>query len=108
MEIINGTRKVEVEVPVTSYKFQANNGDCHQDLTIRDGEIVETGCWDSRNGGGSSKGDYNFVNSCRDTIRFIVKYNPKELKNIYNALSEGPMKNFCRELQQEKMRELEF
>lgn len=106
MEVIKGTRKVEV--PVTSYKFQANNGDFHQDLTITDGEIVETGCWDSRNGGGCSKGDPWFEKSCRDTIRFIVKYRPEELKNIYNALSEGSMKEFCRLLQYEKMKELEF
>lgn len=106
MEEIKVTRTVPVEV--TRYYFEASNGDYHESLTIEDGEIVETGCWDSRNGGGCSKDDPEFEKSCRDTIRFIVKYKPEELRNIHNALSEGSIKGFCRALQYEKMKELEF
>ena len=106
METIKGTRNVEVEV--TTYKFEANAGDYHQDLTIVDGEIQETGCWDSRNGGGYKKGESGFAESCYSAIRFIVDHKPEELKNIYSVLADGPMKDFCRKLQQEKLAEFNF
>ncbi len=106
METIKGTRTEKVEV--TTYKFEASNGDYHQDLTIVDGEIQETGCWDLRNGGGCKRGESGFAESCYSTIRFIVDHKPGELKNIYNVLDEGTMKNFCRKLQQEKLAEFNF
>ncbi len=106
MEKIKGKRTVEVEA--TIYKFEANSGEYHEDLTIVDGEIQETGCWDSRNGGGRKKGESGFTESCYSTIRFIVKHKPEELKNIYNALADGTMKDFCKRLQQEKLAELNF
>lgn len=106
MEKIKGKRTVEIEV--TIYKFEASSGDYHEDLTIVDGEIIETGCWDSRNGGGRKKGETGFNESCYSTIRFIVDHKPEELKNIYNVLADGTMKDFCRKLQQEKLAEFNF
>ena len=41
METIKGKRTVEVEVEVTTYKFEASSGDYHEELTIVDGEIQE-------------------------------------------------------------------
>ncbi len=108
METIKGKRTVEVEVEVTTYKFEASSGDYHEELTIVDGEIQETGCWDSRNGGGCRKGESGFAESCYSTIRFIVNHKPEELKNIYNVLEDGVMKDFCRKLQREKLAELNF
>lgn len=106
METIKGKRTVEVDV--TIYKFEASSGDYHEDLTIVDGEIQETGCWDSRNGGGCRKGEPDFTRSCYSTIRFIVNKKPEELKNIYDVLADGAMKDFCKKLQQEKLAELNF
>lgn len=101
-------KKVEAEEVVITCKFEANILDYHEELIIENGEIQETGSWDSRNGGGCRKGDYGFTDRCYSTIRFIVKHKPEELKNIYNALSDGVMKDFCRKLQKEKMAELDF
>lgn len=106
METIKGTKTVEVDV--TTYKFEASSGDYHQNLTIVDGEIKSTGCWDSRNGGGYERGESGFVESCYSTIRFIVNHKPEELKNIYNVLADGKMKEFCRKLQKEKLAEFDF
>lgn len=110
MEVINETRKVEVEVevPVTSYKFETRDAYHFESLTITDGEIVEIFSQSATGHGTATKSCLHFDNTCRSAIRFIVKHDLKELKNIYNALSEGPMKDFCRELQKEKMKELEF
>lgn len=98
METAKSKRKVEVEV--TTYRFEANSGSHHEDLIIENGEIQRTGCWNSRNGGGCCKGESGFADSCYSTISFIVKHKPEELKNIYNALADGVMKDFCRKLQQ--------
>ena len=76
METIKGKRTVEIEV--TTYKFEASSGDYHESLTIVDGEIQETGCWDSRNGGGRRKGESGFAESCYSTIRFIVNHKPEK------------------------------
>lgn len=108
METIKGKRTVKVEVEVTTYRFEASCGDYYEDLTIEDGEIQEIGCWDSRNGGSCKKGEPGFVTNCYSTIRFIAKYKPEELKNIYNVLSDAVMKDFCKKLQREKMAELKF
>lgn len=106
MEVINGTRKAEV--PVTSYKFQARTVSHFKSLTITNGEIVEIYDESASGHGTSTKSCLNFDKTGRSSIRFIVEYDLKELKNFYNVLSEGPMKDFCRELQKEKMKELEF
>lgn len=106
MQTIKGKRAVEIEVAI--YKFEASSGDFHKSLTIVDGEIQEVGCWDSRGGGDCRKGQSGFADSCYSTIRFIVDHKPEELKNIYNVLEDGLMKDFCRKLQQEKLAELNF
>lgn len=108
METIKGKQTRTVEIEVTTYKFEASSGDYHESLTIVEGEIQETGYWDSRNGGGCSKGESGFADSCYSTIRFIVNHKPEELKNIYNVLADGVMKDFCKRLQQEKLAELNF
>lgn len=102
------TEKQAVEVKTTIHKFEATIGECHEELTIVNGEIQETESWDSHNGGGRKKGESGFTESCHSTIRFIVNHNPKELKNIYYALADGAMKDFCKSLQQEKLAELNF
>lgn len=106
MKEVKGTRTVEVEV--TKYEFEAKKGDYNESLTIENGEIVRTDSWNSRDGGWTLKGEVGFAQSCKSAIRFIVDQKPEELKNIYHKLSEGPMKDFCRELQQEKIQELQF
>lgn len=106
MEVIKETRKVEV--PVTSYKFEGRDAYYLVSLIITDGEIVEIYSQTATGHGTATKSCLNFDDTCRFSIRFIVNHDLKELKNIYTALSEGPMKDFCRELQKEKMKELEF
>lgn len=98
MKEIKETRKKVVEVPVTSYVFNAKYGNLREDLTVENGEIVHTGFWTSRTGGGCVKGDEKFEESCRDTISFISEHNREELKKLYKALSEGSMKEYCKAL----------
>ena len=102
------TEKRTVEIEVTCYKFEASRGDYHRELTITNGEIEKTACSDSRNGGWCKKGESGFAESCQLTIRFIVDQKPEELKNIYDVLADGAMKDFCRKVQQEKLAELNF
>lgn len=106
MKVIRETR--EVEVPVTVYKFEARDINYIKSLKIIDGEIVEIYSESSFGHGTSTKSCLNFDKTCCSTIRFIVNQDVTELKKIYDVLSEGPIKDFCRELQKEKMKELEF
>ena len=106
MKTTKGKRTVEIDI--TIYEFEASSGDYHEGLTIIDGEIQSTNCWDSRNGGRRRRGESDFAKSCYSTIRFIVEHKPEELKNIYNVLADGEMKDFCRRLQQKKLAEFNF
>lgn len=101
-------RKEKRTNEVTVYEFKASNGEHHKSLTIVDGEIQETGFWDSRIRGGYKKGEFGFTESCYTTISFIVNHKPEELENIYNVLVDGVMRDFCRRLQKEKMAKLDF
>lgn len=98
MRKIKGVRKITVAVPVTRCVFYAKFGDLHENLTVEDGEIVHTGFWTSRTGGGCVKGDETFEESCRDTITFIAEHNPEELEKLCEVLSEGSMKDYCKAL----------
>lgn len=105
MEKINVSRTAKLP----SYKFEADNGDdYHYSITIVNGEIAEVSNWATRGFYEKKQGDSDFSKCCYDAIRFIVDSKPKELKNIYHALSEGPMKDFCRKVQTEKIAELQF
>ncbi len=118
MEVINNeTRKVQVllKTRLHPYDQEYYDGDktlyC-EELTIKDGKIIQIS-WASPYDNGnfySTSTNYNspiFFARCCDSIRFIVKYKPEELKNIYNALSEGPIKDFCKKLQKELIEELQ-
>lgn len=100
--------KTAVETETTIYKFEASIGDYHRILTIKDGKILQVGCCVPNNECGYKRYEPDFVDECYSTIIFIVNHNPKELKNIYNALADGEMKEFCRKLQQKKLAELDF
>ncbi len=101
--------KVLRTVEVPAYKFEADNGDdYHYSITVVNGEIDEVSNWAARGFYEKKKGDPDFAESCYDAIRFIVDHKPTELKNIYHALSEGPMKAFCRKILAEKVAELQF
>lgn len=101
--------KVARTVELPAYKFEADNGDdYHYSITIVNGEIDEVSNWATRGFYEKKKGYSDFADCCYDAIRFIVDWKPTELKNIYHALSEGAMKDFCKKLQAEKIAELQF
>lgn len=112
MEVINdGTRKVQVLLKTRLHPYNEDyyDGDKTlylEELTIKDGKVVQIS-WSSPYDRGSfysTSTNYNspiFLARCCDSIRFIVKYKPEELKNIYDALSEGAIKDFCKNLQKE-------
>lgn len=106
MQKIITLRKLEV---IALYFEAANdNDDYHCSITIFNGEIDKIESWGTHGFYNKKKGDSGFAESCYDAIRFIVDHKPTELKNIYNALSEGEMKDFCRKIQAEKIAELQF
>lgn len=101
--------KVLREVEVPAYKFEAVNClDQHYSITIVNGEIEEVSNWETRGFYEKKKGDSNFDECCYKAIGFIVDHDPKELKNIYHVLNEGDFKDFCKDLQAEKIAELQF
>ena len=92
----------------TTRIFTYEKGDNGRELLIVDGQIRDISIWSHGSGGSIDKNDTNFINSCFFTIRLIVDQNLKSLKEIYNALSDGPAKDFCRKLQKEKLEDLNF
>lgn len=104
MKTTNGFKTIQV--PYVTHEFEASLGSYTETLTIVDGKITELGYHDIGNGGSCFKDSSDFVKCCKKTIRFIVDKKPEELKNIYEVLSDGPMKDFCKSLQEEKMAEL--
>lgn len=88
--------------------FMANIGDNNYSITITDGQITQVSNWATRGFYDKGNDSPDFCKCCKDAIRFIVNCNPKDLRNIYHALSEGEMKTFCKELQAEKIAELQF
>lgn len=118
MEVINNeTRKVKISLKTRLHPYNQDyyDGDKTlylEELTIKNGKIVQIS-WSSPYDKGNfyltnSKYDYPiFLARCCDSIRFIAKYNPEELKNIYDALSEGAVKDFCKNLQKELIKEFQ-
>lgn len=115
--IDNETRKVQVLLKTRPHPYNQDyyDGDKTlylEELTIKGGKIVQIS-WSSPYDRGnfyltSTNCDSPiFFARCCDSIRFIVKHKPEELKNIYNALSEGPIKDFCKNLQKELIEELQ-
>lgn len=105
MEEIKVLRNVELP----AYKFEASNdGDYHYSITIMNGEIIEVSNWATRGFYEKKQGDSGFAECCYNAIRFIVDCKPKELKNIYYTLSEGYFKDFCKQIQAEKISKLQF
>ncbi len=88
--------------------FDANFGDNNYSIIISDGQITKVSNWSTRSFYNKQNDSPDFYECCKKAIRFIVNCNPKELRNIYHSLSEGEMKNFCKELQVEKIAELQF
>lgn len=87
---------------------ETSNG-FYRNIVIKDGEIVRTSyssayCCGYR----VENGDPNFVEECSTAIAFITDIEPKKLRDIYHALSEGEMKDFCKKLQAVKVAELQF
>ena len=117
MEVIdNETRKVQVLLKTHSfYPYGPDDGDktlyC-EELTIKNGKIVQIS-WSSPYDNCTfyaTRLNCNspvFLARCCDSIRFIVKHKPEELKNIYDSLSEGAVKDFCKKLQKELIKELQ-
>lgn len=103
-----GENNVTRSLETTACKFTANVGDNNYSISIADGKITEVSNWATRGFYDKRNGDSGFSECCHNAIRFIANCNPKELKNIYHALEEGPMKDFCREVQIEKIAELQF
>jgi len=96
-------------IEATATKFEADNGnDIHMNIFITNGEIVRTDSWSSSGLYIKYKGHPNFVIACCNAIHFIAHRTPKELKNIYYALSDETMKNYCRKIQQEMIAQLQF
>lgn len=106
METIKGKKTVEVEC--TTYLFKASEGDYNIILVIENGDIQEISCWNSVKSSRYTKDKEDFTKNCYSAINIIVKQNPEELKNIYKVLKKGAMKDFCRELQQEKLARFDF
>lgn len=80
-----------------------------RNVVIVNGEIIRTSRWtEYSNGYRVLKGEPGFIAECKTSIRHIANNNPGELKDIYHALSEGPMKDFCKKIQMEKIAELQF
>lgn len=106
MEEIKTSRNVEL----TSYKFDAKVNYRHHyvSLLITEGEIVEAYYEDSRCCNFIKKDKPYFTKSCLNIIYTIAKENPEELKNIYHTLSDGVMKEFCKQLQQYMIAQLQF
>lgn len=80
-----------------------------RNVVIVNGEIIRTSRWTEYcSGYRISKEHPDFIDECKLSIRYIADISPRKLKDIYHALSEGPMKDFCREVQIEKIAELQF
>ncbi|MCI8362599.1 MAG: hypothetical protein HFJ41_05690 [Clostridia bacterium] len=80
-----------------------------RNVVIVNGEIVRTSKWtEDCSGYRVLKGESGFIAECKTSIRHIADINPRELKDIYHALAEGPMKDFCKKIQTQKIAELQF
>lgn len=123
-QIIELLKKVQ-EVPseVAMHNFSTTDGHYHKTLIIENGEIVETSCYFSERCSllyyddysdsfektieliyRYKKGEKGFRKSCYDTLQFIAKYSPLKLPTIYNLLSKGSMKDFCKLLQMKNLK----
>ena len=103
MEEIKVTRSEEVIV------YAESDSGVHHNVVIVNGEIARTSWWTERSSGYTKyPGEESFIDVCTTSIRFITTFEPAKLKKIYHALSDGPMKDFCKQVQAEKIAELQF
>ncbi len=80
-----------------------------RNVVIVNGEIIRTSRWTEYSSGYCVlKGEPDFIDECKASIHHIADISPSNLKDIYHALSEGEMKDFCRKIQAEKIAELQF
>lgn len=115
MANINQTQKFSVSLKTHCHPANLEfwNGDetlYYEEITIKDGKIVQisVSCtYASFNKYLVDELDCSYLTQCYDSIRTIVEHKPEELKNIYNALSEGKVKDFCKELQKDRIEELQ-
>ena len=80
-----------------------------RNVVIVNGEIIRTSRWTEYSSWYCVlKGEPDFIDECKASIHHIADISPSNLKDIYHALSEGEMKDFCRKIQAEKIAELQF
>lgn len=113
MEVFKQTKTVK-GVDGNIYIFKAHEGNHGRacEITIEDGKIQKIVEWDNFseywNAYSIWRNFPNFTKICCSIIEFIGQHNIEELSNIYSVLRDTTMKDFCKQIQNRKLAELDF